>query len=109
MFISLLRCVGKAVVVNAPKALLDAVPFGGALCDVARDALRDWKGQVPKLADRREEVEALARADAAAVRQQARAAADEVAADQPEAVRLALSLYLEQVPDHLRRSLRRPT
>jgi formylglycine-generating enzyme required for sulfatase activity len=107
----LLRCLARAVKNNALKVLADAVPFGGALYDVAADAWRNYRQQPqadPK-ADLAADLQAVAQAPAADVRQEAVAAAKEVAADQPPAVQQALTLYLTQVPAMVRRSLRRPS
>src|SRR5262249_22646347 len=101
-----LKIVGKGVL-NAVgggfvgDVLVDVLP------EVAQDVCAWWKkDRTPE--QRRGDVEALARAPEAEVR----AAVDEIvlelAADRPPEARQALSLYLRQVPDALRQSLRRP-
>src|SRR4051794_7152620 len=110
-------CLARAVAKNGFKILADAVPFGGALYDVAGDAWRNYRERpsgdqksaaTPPQADLAADLQALAQAPAAEVRLEAAAAAQEVAADQPPAVQQQLALYLTQVPAMVRRSLRRP-
>jgi formylglycine-generating enzyme required for sulfatase activity len=103
----LLKCVGKAVVKYGLKGLAECVPFGNVLYDMAGDALEWWKQRKPP-AERRAELAALAQAPAEEIRRQAAQAVQEVAADQPEPVRQALTAYLTQVPVTVRTSLRRP-
>jgi hypothetical protein len=103
-----LKCVAQAILINAPKALLDALPFGGNLCDVARDAFAEWSKESPQADTRRADVQELATASAAEVKRQAEQAVAAVAADQPEALQLALVQYLTHLPGTVRRSLSRP-
>lgn len=102
-FLHFLRCVGKAVVKNAGKALAGLFPFGETLYEVARDTLEDYRkgdGEAQLRAD----LEGLAQASQAEVQQ----AAEEIAAGHPPEVRQALAAYLTQVPAAIRKSLRRP-
>ncbi len=105
MNLALLECLGRAVVKNAPVALLRCLPFGEALYDIAKDALGEWKRRRQAAVDRRAELEALAQAGPAEVRQQAQAVAAAVA---PPEMQTALSDYLERLPGVVRRSLSRP-
>src|SRR5204863_668 len=98
-----LRFAARAVVRYGSKALADAVPLGGVLHDVASDL---WQKYREKRADKQAaaagppqaeiaaDLQALAQAPADQVRQEAAAAVQEEAADQPPQVRQALTLYL---------------
>lgn len=105
--VELLRCVAGAVVANALPGLVQGVPFGNFLYQVAADALRRWR-EVCRDRAIRDEVEALAREGVEEAKQAAAEVAREVAAGQPEGVASALELYLSQVPAEIRRSLARP-
>jgi serine/threonine protein kinase len=103
----LFRCIGEAVCANGLKALAGLVPMGGVIYDVAEDAcqrLREaqQEDQIHVL------VEAAAAASPSEVKAEAEAVAQEVAGDQPEAVRHGLAAYLAGVPAAIRQSLRRP-
>jgi formylglycine-generating enzyme required for sulfatase activity len=108
MIFTVLQCVGKAVVKNGLKGLINWLPFGEALSDIAANALDEWK-QRKQDAERHAEVQALAQASGEEVRQQVARVVQEVAADQPAEARQALAAYLRQVPVTLRQSLRRPS
>jgi serine/threonine protein kinase len=104
----ILRCVGRAVVKNGGKALCSLVPFGEVAFEISKDAYEEYrKGHAE--ADLRADLEALAQAGQAEVRQAAEAVADQEAADQPAEARLALACYLNQLPASIRQSLRRPS
>ena len=105
-FVHFLRCVGKAVVKNAGKALASLVPFGEVSYEIAKDAWEDFRRDSSE-AERqlRSEVEQLAQAPQAELRE----AVEDVVADQPPEVRQALIAYLTQVPAGIRQSLRRPS
>jgi formylglycine-generating enzyme required for sulfatase activity/serine/threonine protein kinase len=109
MFARFLKCVAKAALDNAPKALLGLFmpAVANALWDIAGDVVKNWKEQTPRPDERRAEVQALAAAPAAEVRRQAEEAVAAVAADQPEPLRRSLVTYLTQLPGAVRRSLRR--
>jgi hypothetical protein len=102
----LLRCIGRAVLKHAPRALLDCVPFGAALYDIARDAVSEWCQRRRLAPDRRADLQQLANTSAEAIRAEAEAVASEVARTPEE--RSALSGYLERLPGLVRRSLSRP-
>jgi formylglycine-generating enzyme required for sulfatase activity len=107
LYLALLKAVGKAA--------LNAVGGGVAgdvVCDVLPEVARkvcDWWGAGRSPEERRAEVEALAQASPAEVRQAVEQALAEVAADQPAAVRERLSIYLSLLPGAVRASLRRPS
>jgi formylglycine-generating enzyme required for sulfatase activity len=105
--IALLKVIGKGI--------LNAVG-GGVAGDVAVDVLPDmarevcawWKkDRTPE--QRRADVEALAQASPAELRQAVGAVVAEVAGDRPPEVQRALSIYLSLLPGAVRRSLRRPS
>ncbi len=79
---------------------------------VAGDAILDiwdaWNKETPDRQQKLAEVQQLAEQSAGETRQLAQTLAQEVAADQPEAVRQAVASYLTQVPAMVRRSLKRP-
>jgi hypothetical protein len=105
MSLELFGCLARAVLRNAPRALLGCLPFGEALYDVARDAMHDWRARrTPP--ERRAELEELASAPPALIRAQAEATAAAVA--RAPAERAALAGYLERLPGVVRRSLARP-
>jgi hypothetical protein len=106
-FIPFLRCVGKAAVKHGLRALAGLVPMGSELYDFACDVWTDYRGE-KQGAELRAELQALAQANPAQARQAAAQVTQEVAADQPPEVQLALTSYLSQVPAAVRQSLRRP-
>ena len=77
-FVHFLRCVGKAVVKNAGKALASLVPFGEVSYEIAKDAWEDFRRDSSE-AELRAELEQLAQAPQSEVRQ----VAEEVAAGNP--------------------------
>jgi serine/threonine protein kinase len=96
------------------KAGLNAVGGGVAgdfavevIPDLARDVWKWWgKGRPEE--QLRAEVQELAQMPSAEARRQAEQVVAEVAAEQPEPVRQALTAYLSQVPAAIRQSQRRP-
>jgi formylglycine-generating enzyme required for sulfatase activity len=106
LYLALLQAAGRAA--------LNAVGGGVAgdvVCDVLPEVARkvcDWWGAGRSPDQRRAEVEALAQAPPAEVRQAVAQVVAEVAADQPPAVRERLSIYLSLMPGAVRASLRRP-
>ena len=105
-FLHLLRCVGKAAVKHAVRALVGLVPMGREVYDMARDALDDYRGQKQEAELRR--AASIAQVNPAEARQTAAQVTQEVAGDQPPEVQRALTTYLSQVPAAVRQSLRRP-
>jgi serine/threonine protein kinase len=105
---SILKVVGKALVVRGGKFLLNAVSGGvlGEAVDVVQYAWEEWRKATTEEA-RQASLQALAQAPVQEVRKHAAQIAQEVAADQPEAVRQNLVNYLTHVPASVRRSLRR--
>jgi hypothetical protein len=113
-----LRFAARAVVKYGSKVLADAVPFGGVLHDIASDLWHKYRQKPPAdqkpvapppQAEIAADLQAVVQAPAAQLRQEAAAATEEVAADQPPALQQALTLWLTQVPAMVRRSLRRPS
>jgi len=127
----LLVSLGRVLVGKGLKPLAALVPFGGIILEIAQDTWEDYSRNVAQClapgvpgkggpmqpatvprrveTDLRAELESLARATPAAVRQQVEQVAEQVAGDQPPEVRQALANYLAQVPAMLRRSTRRPS
>ena len=104
--VALLKVLGKAVLNAvgggmAGDVLLDVLP------DAAQEVWEWWrKARTPE--EQREDVEALAQAPAAEAREAVREVVAAVAGDRPKEIQIALSLFLSQVPDAVRQSLRRP-
>ena len=73
--------------------------------EIAKAAWDDWK-KSPE--ERLEEIEALVGADDEATDRVAEQVAAELAAGQPEAVRIKLATFLKQIPNRIRQSQRRP-
>lgn len=107
-FVHFMKCVGKAIVKNATRALASLFPFGEVAFEIAKDTLQEYykdHGQ----ADLRVELEGLAQASPSEIRLLAEEVAGQVAAGEPLLVRQALATYLGQVPSTIRQSLRRPS
>src|SRR5262249_15193235 len=75
----LLRCIGEAVCVKGPKALLSLVPFGEVVYEVAEEAYRRLK-QSGSQAEHLAAVAAAASATVEEARQEAQAAVAEIPA-----------------------------
>src|SRR4051794_17989524 len=103
----LLRCVAEAVCANGVRALAGLVPFGDVVYDVARDACERLREHQLE-AEVRELIQEAVQASGEEGKQEAAAVVQEVAGAQPEALRLKLVSYLEQVPAAIRQSLKRP-
>src|SRR5262249_33253496 len=99
---ALLKCVGKAVL----KAALKAIPLGEAVADIASDAYEAWSKDSDEQ-QRRADVETLAQAPVNEVQVQVAEIVAEVAPDQPESVRQTVANYLTLMPSAIHRSLRR--
>ena len=104
-----LVCLAKAVVKNGLNLLLDGLPFGNAICDIAKDTWGSYRQPGAPEAQTVADLQTLAQAPAAQLRQQADAAAREAAPEQPPQVQKALAAYLTQVPAMIRRVSRRPS
>jgi serine/threonine protein kinase len=98
---ALLNAVGGQLLGDAVDFILDVLP------EMAHD-VQEWWGRDRNAEQRRAEIEALARAHVAQLRQAVSEAVEEAAADEPAPVRQALAGYLTQVPPTIRRALRRP-
>ena len=105
----ILRAVGKALVVRGGKFLLNAVSGGvlGEAVEVVQYAWEEWQKETGSEEARQASLQALAQAPIQEVRRHAAEVVQEVAADQPEAVRQNLVNYLTHIPATVRRSLRR--
>jgi formylglycine-generating enzyme required for sulfatase activity len=108
MAFPLLRRFAKNLVKKGPKLLLDWVPGAGHVYEAAVETWEDYQRD-QSVDALRAEVQALAQAPAAEVRQEVEQAVGAEAGDQPPEVRRALTAYLAQVPAAIRRSLRRPS
>lgn len=104
--LALFRCVAEAVAAKGFRGLADMVPGGQYLLDVSADAVNRLKKNRER-EQIREEVGKAARANVEEAKAAAKQVAREVVAANP-ADRLALELYLSQIPSAVRRSLRRP-
>jgi len=104
-FLTLLRCVGRAVHAKGLRSLLSAVPFGEALYDISTQTLEELRKEKASVAD---QITSAASASSDEVRQLAEQVAREIAPNNP-AEQKALALYLSQVPNAIRRSLMRPS
>ena len=105
--VALLKVVGKGVL-NAVGGGVAGDVLVDVLPDVAREVCAWWKkDRSPD--QRRADVEALAGASPAEVRQAIGVVVSEVAGDRPPEVQRALSIYLSLLPGAVRRSLRRPS
>jgi formylglycine-generating enzyme required for sulfatase activity len=96
------------------KAALNVAGFGVAgdlAMDVIPEMARDvwqWWGKDKQPDERRAEVQEVAQLTPEEARRQAERVVAEEAAGQPEAVRKALTIYLEQIPAAIRQSQRCP-
>jgi len=99
--LALLRCIARA----ALKQAANLVGFG--LGDVVEQVWNDWNKEKEEAA-RRAEVEAFVRMAADEFRKHVADVVREVAAGQPAAVQQQVSRCLEELPEMLRLSLRRP-
>jgi formylglycine-generating enzyme required for sulfatase activity len=104
MELVVLRCVGRATLRHARRALVDGVSFGEAVHDIAADTLTAWRAERPTAVERRTELELLLQSAPAVVAE----LAEQAALEEPELeVRRALADYLERLPGVMRRSLGR--
>jgi tetratricopeptide (TPR) repeat protein/serine/threonine protein kinase len=103
----LLKCVGKAALNVFGGGLAGDIVFE-VIPDVAQGAWQWWQHDVPTPQERRADLEAIAGAPVEEIRHAVQTIVLELAGDKPDAVQQALSLYLEQVPAQIRKSLRCP-
>jgi hypothetical protein len=99
MPLTLLMAIGKAALNVA------GVGHIGDAAEIAKAAWNLWK-KSPN--ERLDELEAVVGAGDEEIEQAARQVVAEVAADQPEDVRIKLATFLKQVPSRIRQSQRRP-
>src|SRR5437899_2926625 len=104
----LLKCIAQAVAKNGARLLVDFLPGGQVLFDIAIDAWQRFHEGAP-VENLRDEVQALAQTTPEQARVLAQEAAQAVAGDQQLADQLQLVAYLSQVPAMIRRSLKRPS
>ena len=108
MRIRLLNCLGGALVKHGVSFLLNLVPGGEVLFDIAADTWKQYRrGDEADTA--RAELEELAQTPLPQLQEAIAQTVAEVAASQPAPVQEALATYLAQVPATIRRSLRRPS
>jgi serine/threonine-protein kinase len=99
--LALLHCIARAALKQAGNLL------GFGLGDVAAQVWNDWNAEKDEAA-RQAELEAIVQMAAGEFRQQVEAVVREVADRQPAEVRQRLSIQLEQIPELVRQSFRRP-
>jgi formylglycine-generating enzyme required for sulfatase activity len=102
----LLLCVARAAVRKGDQALEGPAPFG-AVADIAAGIFQEYRDDSSGAA-LRGDLEALARADQAGIRQAAEETASREAAGRSDRVCRSLAAYLAQVPAAVRQLLRRP-
>lgn len=104
--IVLMQCVAEAVASKGFRGLMEIVPGGGFLYDVANDALRRLRDR-KRIDELKDEVLQAANASFDEARIAAEKVAREVAATAPSEERMALEMYLTQLPGAVRQSLKR--
>jgi hypothetical protein len=105
--LTLLRCLGEAVVAQGMRGLMGLVPFGEQIYDVAADAIGRYR-EACREQQLAADLQALVQADSQQVRQEAQQIAREVAAGRSEEEIKQVEAYLNQIPGVARQSLRRP-
>src|SRR5579871_6841023 len=96
------KCLARAIVRNGPKELIEEIPFGGLLFEVARDTWDDYRERLKEHGNKapdqamRKEVEALAQEPAETLRKTIIEAVKETAGNQSPQLQQALSRYLTQ-------------
>jgi hypothetical protein len=98
---ALLRCIARAALRHAGNLV------GFCLGDVVEEIWNNWHNEKDEAA-RRAELQELVQMAAAEFRQQVEAVVRAVAGGQPAEVQQRMSSFLQQVPEMLRLSLRRP-
>ena len=102
--VALLKVIGKGVLNAVGGGVVGDVLFD-ALPEVAHEVWAWWKkDRTPE--QQREDVEALAKAPPAEVREAVKEVVAELAADKPAELQFDLERYLTQVPAAIRQSLR---
>jgi WD40 repeat protein/serine/threonine protein kinase len=104
--IVLFQCVAEAVMAKGVKGLVDLVPGGGYLFDVAQESLKRLRER-RQLNQLKAEIVHAAQASFEESKQTAEKVVQEVAPDLPIEDRITLELYLTQIPGAVRQSLRR--
>ena len=98
-----LKYIGKAALNYVGAGVL-----GDVLVDVAEDVMEKWAKETDE-EERQEELEAVAQATAEEVRDGIARIVEEIAEEQSDDIRQAVSTYLTQVPAMIRCTLRRPS
>ncbi len=99
--LAFLNCLARAALKHAARIA------GFGLAEAVEEVWHDWNKD-RDAAQRKAELQAIVQMAGEQFRQQIDAVVRDVAAEQPEAVRQHVSDCLQQLPDQLRRSLRRP-
>jgi serine/threonine protein kinase len=102
----LMQCVAQAVMNKGVRGLVEFVPGGPYLLDVAGDAYRLFRER-KRNEELREELAKVAIAGAEEAKRAAEEVARRVAGQAPLEDRLALELYLTQIPGCVRQSMKR--
>src|SRR5438876_9414397 len=95
MPVNLMMAIGKAALHQAGFGLI------GDVAEIAKAAWEEWK-KSPE--ERLDELEAVVRADDVEVERAGEQVAAELAAGEPEPVRIKLATFLKQVPSRIRQS-----
>ncbi|MCE9561233.1 MAG: protein kinase [Planctomycetes bacterium] len=104
--IVLMQCVAEAVMHKGVRGLAELVPGAPYLYEIAGDAVRRMKER-KRAADLRNEVLSTANATLDEVKRTAAEVARDVAGAGPVEDRIALEMYLTQIPGTIRQSLKR--
>ncbi|HUR55000.1 MAG TPA: protein kinase, partial [Gemmataceae bacterium] len=102
----MMKCIAEAVMAKGVKGLAEVVPGGNYLFEVANEALKRMRER-KRATELRAEVLQAAQATNEEAKRIAEQVAREVAASDPSEDRLALEMYLAQVPGVVRQSLKR--
>jgi len=101
-----LRCLGEAVAARGMRGLVEGIPFGGLLYDVAADAISRYRQQ-DRLRQLPADLEQVIQAEVRDLHVEIAQVAEQVAAGSAEVAR-QIESYLLQVPAVVQRALRRP-
>jgi eukaryotic-like serine/threonine-protein kinase len=102
----LFECVAEAVKNKGFKGLCDLIPGGAYLIDIASDIYQKYRER-KKASELRDELARIARMSAIEAKRIAAQVAKEVAKEAKSDDQFALELYLSQIPDAVRASMKR--
>src|SRR3954464_13666878 len=102
----LMKCVAEAVMAKGLRGLVEIVPGGTFIVDVANEALKRLK-EHRRAEDLKAEVVKAVNATLDEAKETAARVAKEVAGAAPAEDRLTLEMYLTQIPGTVRASLKR--